>query len=60
MQISDIGAYAVLWLDATNSKITSAWAFFHTKEAAQAFCNSRGGELYLRHQDGALKRIQPS
>lgn len=59
MNLSDLGGFAVLWLNKNglNHGQNSAFAFFHTRPEAIAFMTQVGGELYLRHGDGQLKRV---
>lgn len=56
MHLNDTGQWAVMWLNTHAGTARSAWALFQTKDEALVFRNTRGGELYVKHSDGSLKR----
>lgn len=58
MNLSDVGPWAVLWLNKNGIHYgsNSAWAFFRTKPEADAFISNVGGELWKKLSDGTLRR----
>lgn len=56
MHLNDVGNWTVLWLNKNGLKHgqASAFAFFTTRDQAQAFVSEVGGVLYLRSGDGKL------
>lgn len=58
MNLNDIGSWCVVWINkpGPTSAAKLAHAFFYGREEALLFQANVGGELYLKHPDGSLKR----
>lgn len=52
MHVNDLGSWCVAWI----RDLKIAHAFFAERNTAVKFRNEVGGELYLKHPDGSLKR----
>lgn len=53
MHLNDLGPWCVVWF---GGDTRLAHAFFADRSQAIVFRNTKGGELYLKHTDGSLKR----
>ncbi|MBI1316382.1 hypothetical protein GC167_05920 [bacterium] len=56
MNLNDVGQWAISFIVRKGLGTETAWCFFHSRPCAITFANNVGGELFVRMQDGTLKK----
>lgn len=56
MHLNNLGSWAVVWIVSGPHGNMLSTAFFANRDYAITFRDSVGGELYMKHPDGSLKR----